>query len=148
MRCPKCGTLDDKVIDSRLAKDGSSIRRRRVCLECEARFTTYEVLERNEMRLEKKDGRRELFDRAKLLGSITKACEKRPISMEDMERVAEEIHRELDSLNDAEVTSRQLGKLVMEPTSSSSDEFAKTIKADTDRWGVIAKRLNYQPVDA
>ncbi len=58
MRCPKCGTLDDKVIDSRLAKDGSSIRRRRVCLECEARFTTYEVLERNEMRLEKKDGRR------------------------------------------------------------------------------------------
>ncbi len=114
MRCPKCGTLDDKVIDSRLAKDGSSIRRRRLCLECEARFTTYEVLERNEMRLEKKDGRRELFDRAKLLGSITKACEKRPISMEDMERVAEEIHRELDSLNDAEVTSRQLGKLVME----------------------------------
>ena len=113
MRCPKCGTLDDKVIDSRLSKDGTSIRRRRACLDCETRFTTYEILERSELRVEKRDNRREPFDRKKLLGSIVKACEKRPIALEDMERVVEEIQHQLETFCDGEVTSRKLGVLVM-----------------------------------
>ena len=103
MRCPKCGTLDDKVIDSRLSKDGTSIRRRRACLDCE----------RSELRVEKRDSRREPFDRKKLLGSIVKACEKRPIALEDMERVVEEIQHQLETSCEGEVTSRKLGVLVM-----------------------------------
>lgn len=113
MRCPKCGTIDDKVIDSRLSKDGVSIRRRRECLGCEARFTTYEVLEHNEMRVVKRDGRREPLDRQKLLASIAKACEKRPISMEQMERTVEDILQELESPQDHEIGSKKLGAHVM-----------------------------------
>jgi len=113
MRCPKCGTLDDKVIDSRLSKEGTSIRRRRECLGCETRFTTYEVLERNEIRVVKRDGRREALDRRKLLGSIVKACEKRPIALEQLERAVEEILQELESLQEREIGSKQLGAHVM-----------------------------------
>lgn len=113
MRCPKCGTIDDKVIDSRLSKDGVSIRRRRECLGCETRFTTYEILEHNEMRVVKRDGRREPLDRQKLLASIAKACEKRPISLEQMERTVEDILQELESQQDREVSSKKLGAHVM-----------------------------------
>ncbi len=113
MRCPKCGTLDDKVIDSRLSKEGTSIRRRRECLSCETRFTTYEVLERNEIRVIKRDGRREPLERQKLLGSIAKACEKRPIALSQMERVVEEILQELETLQEREIGSKQLGARVM-----------------------------------
>jgi transcriptional repressor NrdR len=113
MRCPKCGTLDDKVIDSRLSKEGTSIRRRRECLLCETRFTTYEVLERNEIRVVKRDGRREALERKKLLGSIVKACEKRPIALEQMERLVEEILQELEALQEREIGSKQLGARVM-----------------------------------
>jgi transcriptional repressor NrdR len=113
MRCPKCGTLDDKVIDSRLSKEGTSIRRRRECLLCETRFTTYEVLERNEIRVVKRDGRREALERKKLLGSIAKACEKRPIALEHMERLVEEILQELEALQEREIGSKQLGARVM-----------------------------------
>ena len=98
MRCPKCGSLEDKVIDSRLSKDGESIRRRRECLGCEVRFTTYEQIERLEMRAIKRDGRHEPFDRQKLLGSIAKACEKRPIGVEEMNRAADEIIQNLESM--------------------------------------------------
>ncbi len=114
MRCPKCASLDDKVIDSRVSRDGSSIRRRRECLACEARFTTYEEIERIEMRVIKRDGRHEPFDRGKLLGSIVKACEKRPIGIETMEMAVEKILQELDVREEREVETRLLGAMVME----------------------------------
>jgi transcriptional repressor NrdR len=113
MRCPKCGTLDDKVIDSRLSKDGATIRRRRECLDCQSRFTTYEVLERNELRVIKRDGRHEIFERGKLLGSIAKACEKRSVTLESMEHVVEDILQELENSQEREVSSKHLGALVM-----------------------------------
>jgi transcriptional repressor NrdR len=101
------------VIDSRLSKDGVSIRRRRECLGCETRFTTYEVLEHNEMRVVKRDGRRETLDRQKLLSSIVKACEKRPIDLEQMERAVEDILQELETQQDREISSKKLGAQVM-----------------------------------
>ena len=113
MRCPKCGTLEDKVIDSRLSKDGANIRRRRECLACESRFTTYEALERTELRVIKKDGRHEVLDRLKLLNSISKACEKRPVGLEEMEGAVENILQDLESLQEREVTSKKLGALIM-----------------------------------
>ena len=114
MRCPKCGSLEDKVIDSRLSKDGGSIRRRRECLDCETRFTTYEQLERIEMRAIKRDGRHEPFDRHKLLGSIAKACEKRPIGLEELEGAVEQIILELEAAQEREVSTRVIGAKVME----------------------------------
>lgn len=114
MRCPKCGSLDDKVIDSRLSKDGANIRRRRECLKCETRYTTYEEIERLELRAIKRDGRHEPFDRHKLLGSITKACEKRALGLDDMERAAEEIIQELEMAQEREVPTRTIGAKVME----------------------------------
>jgi transcriptional repressor NrdR len=106
--------LEDKVIDSRLAKDGASIRRRRECLVCETRFTTYEEIERVELRAIKRDGRHEPFDRNKLLGSIVKACEKRPISLEAMESAVEQIFQELESLEGREVSTKLIGAKAME----------------------------------
>jgi len=114
MRCPKCSSLDDKVIDSRLSKDGAEIRRRRECLTCETRFTTYEQVERVELRAIKRDGRHEPFDRQKLLGSLVKACEKRPISLEAMESAVEQIQQEIEAGDDREVTTRFIGAKVME----------------------------------
>ena len=114
MRCPKCDSLEDKVIDSRLSKDGESIRRRRECLACEVRFTTYEQIERLEMRAIKRDERHEPFDRQKLLGSIAKACEKRPIGIEEMERAADEIILDLEAMQEREVPTRSIGARVME----------------------------------
>ena len=114
MRCPKCGTLEDKVIDSRLSKDGGSIRRRRECLQCEIRYTTYEELERLELRVIKRDGRHEPLDRQKLLGSIAKACEKRPIGLEEMEEAVKEIIREIEAPQEREVTTKTIGARVME----------------------------------
>jgi transcriptional repressor NrdR len=106
--------LEDKVIDSRPSKDGVSIRRRRECLGCGARFTTYEALERAEVRVVKRDGRRELLDRQKLLNSLTMACEKRPVAFEEIERAVEDILQQLESTQGSEVTSRLLGAHVME----------------------------------
>lgn len=114
MRCPKCGSLEDKVIDSRLSKDGASIRRRRECLDCETRYTTYEEIERIELRAIKRDGRHEAFERQKLLTSLVKACEKRPISMEQLERAAEDIMQELEGEQTREISTRAIGAKVME----------------------------------
>jgi transcriptional repressor NrdR len=114
MLCPKCSSIDDKVIDSRLSKDGSSIRRRRECLSCESRFTTYEQIERVEMLAVKRDGRREPFDRQKLLSSFIKACEKRPIPLETMEEAVQSIILDLESGQEREVSSRLIGAKVME----------------------------------
>ena len=114
MRCPKCGSLEDKVIDSRLSKDGASIRRRRECLTCEIRYTTYEELERLELRVIKRDGRHEPVDRQKLIGSIAKACEKRPIGLDEMEATVGDIIHELEEAQEREVPTRTIGAKVME----------------------------------
>ena len=114
MRCPKCASLEDKVIDSRLSKDGASIRRRRECLECETRYTTYEEIERIELRAIKRDGRHEAFERSKLLTSLVKACEKRPISIEVLERAAAEIMQELEAEQTREISTKRVGAKVME----------------------------------
>ncbi len=113
MKCPFCGHLDDKVIDSRTGKDGDVIRRRRECLKCERRFTSYERVEEVLPVLVKKDGRREPFDRNKVLHGLEKALEKRPVSMEDRERVVESIERELISTGKKEVPSSLVGEAVM-----------------------------------
>ncbi len=113
MRCPFCKTDNDKVVDSRGAESGAVIRRRRECLECGRRYTTYERIEEIPLRVIKKDGTREAFERRKIVEGITKACEKRPVSSEAIERVVEEIERELADIADREVTSRQIGEMVM-----------------------------------
>lgn len=113
MRCIKCHNLEDKVIDSRLAKDGFSIRRRRECLRCGHRFTTYEQVERRDVLVVKRDGTREPFKREKLLGGLIKACEKRPVSLEMLENVVEEIVNDLAADNLREIPTRIIGPKVM-----------------------------------
>ena len=113
MYCSKCSRLEDKVIDSRLSKDGRSIRRRRECLQCGQRFTTYEEVERSELRVAKRDGRSEPFDKEKLLAGMIKACEKRPVGVEALEKVAEEITHNLHMEFRREVPSHVIGAKVM-----------------------------------
>jgi transcriptional repressor NrdR len=113
MRCPKCGFRDDKVIDSRQSRDSSSIRRRRVCLQCSYRFTTYEEIERSELRVVKRDRTHEQFDRRKLVSSMAKACEKRPISLVTLEQAVDEIVHELET-SGREVSSEAIGTKVLE----------------------------------
>jgi len=113
MKCPFCGFMDDKVIDSRVGKDGDIIRRRRECLKCERRFTTYERVEEVLPMVVKKDGRREPFDRNKILAGIKKACEKRPISMEAIETAVDEIEAGFTDAADREVTSTEIGERVV-----------------------------------
>lgn len=113
MRCVKCNSLDDKVIDSRMSKDGFSIRRRRECVECGFRFTTYEQVERNDLLVIKRDGTREPFKPDKLLGGMIKACEKRPVSLETLENAVADITNELMAENLKEVPTRMIGPKVM-----------------------------------
>jgi transcriptional repressor NrdR len=113
MRCPYCGSKKDSVIDSRRAKNGSSVRRRRQCLRCKKRFTTYEYVEIIPLMVIKKDGRREPFDREKLIKGIMVACEKRPVSVTRIEKIVEEIERMLEKTHDREVASREIGETVM-----------------------------------
>jgi len=114
MRCPKCGHLNDKVIDSRSAREGEVIRRRRMCLQCAHRFTTYEEIIKTHLQVIKRDGRHEELDRNKLVSGITRACQKRPISAEQIETMVDSILRELDNENDREVPSAAIGEKVME----------------------------------
>jgi len=114
MRCPKCGNQDDKVIDSRASREGSTIRRRRECLACNHRFTTYEEIEREGLMVIKRDGRREEFSRDKLLSGLRKACQKRPISPKVIEELAEKIADELSDKYDREVPGMAVGERVME----------------------------------
>ena len=113
MKCPFCGHQEDKVVDSRASSDGVAIRRRRECLGCSKRFTTYEQVEEQPLMIIKKDGRREAFDRHKLLAGLVKACEKRPVSMDDLERLVDELERELSQQFEREVSSREVGERVM-----------------------------------
>lgn len=114
MKCPACGHVDDRVIDSRLGKDSAVIRRRRECLRCKKRFTTYERIEESLPYLIKKDGRREAFDRRKIVEGMRRACEKRPISMDEIEAVADIIEQELMERPEKEIRVSFIGERVME----------------------------------
>lgn len=114
MRCPNCNHLKDKVIDSRMTKEGTAIRRRRVCYKCKTRFTTYEYIERPEIRVLKRNGHTEPFDRQKLLNSFSKACEKRPISSERINVLVNQIQLDLEANVDEPVPSREIGRQVMD----------------------------------
>jgi len=114
MKCPYCGYAESKVIDSRPADDGASIRRRRECLSCTKRFTTYETVESLPMVVVKKDGSRQSFDRSKVLGGMIRACEKRPVPLAELERIADEVEQELQNGLDREITTEHIGELVME----------------------------------
>ena len=113
MKCVYCGSFDSKVIDSRISDDGSSIRRRRECLACGRRFTTYETVERIPVFVIKKDGNRELFDTNKLRSGIMKACEKRPVPYESIEKLVHEIEKTVYNLGVNEVSSEKIGDEVM-----------------------------------
>ncbi|MCQ9207923.1 MAG: transcriptional regulator NrdR [Omnitrophica bacterium] len=113
MKCPYCGNLEDKVVDSRSSAEGNSIRRRRECLKCERRFTTYERIEETPLMVVKKDGRREVFERKKILSGLVKACEKRPVSMENLEQLVDKIEFMLQKTYEKEVQSKEIGELVI-----------------------------------
>ena len=113
MRCPYCSRIDDKVIDSRTAREGEVIRRRRECLTCKRRFTTYERIEENLPVLVKKDTRRETFDRSKFMTGLKKACEKRPISSAALEGAVDRIEKRLQEYGESEVPARVVGEEVM-----------------------------------
>ena len=113
MKCPFCGYTDSKVIDSRPAEDGTTIRRRRECLDCQKRFTTYEVIERMPLMVIKRDGSRESFDRVKIINGVVRACEKRPVTMAQIETVADEIEQELRGRLESEVKTEKIGEMVM-----------------------------------
>ena len=113
MRCPKCGSSQDKVIDSREAREGHAIRRRRECMKCTFRFTTYEIVEREELRVVKRNGARQNFDREKLMSGLRKACEKRPVKIEQLEQVADDIANELEEEGYREIPSTVIGAKLM-----------------------------------
>lgn len=113
MKCPFCGHLEDKVIDSRLGREGNAIRRRRECLSCKRRFTTYEAIEDIMPMVIKKDGRREPFDRQKILQGLKKACEKRPISIEVLEAMVDDIERKIQESSEKEISTTWIGEEVM-----------------------------------
>ena len=113
MKCPFCGYSDSKVIDSRPAEEGATIRRRRECLACQKRFTTYEIIERLPLVVIKRDGSRQSFDKVKLINGMVRACEKRPVSLSQLEQIADEIEQELQSGLEREVRTVDIGEMVM-----------------------------------
>lgn len=114
MKCPFCGFSESKVIDSRPAEEGASIRRRRECLSCGKRFTTYETVESLPMVVMKKDGSRQSFDRRKVLAGMIRACEKRPVPLAELERIAAEIEQDLQNSMEREISTEDVGEKVME----------------------------------
>jgi transcriptional repressor NrdR len=114
MRCPYCAHLQDRVIDSRAANENRSVRRRRECLKCRRRFTTYESIEEISMMVVKRDGRRESFDRNKVISGILKACEKRSVSLQQVEDLVDKVERELQKKYEKEIPVQAVGELVME----------------------------------
>jgi transcriptional repressor NrdR len=114
MNCPFCNFSETKVIDSRPTEEGQAIRRRRECLQCGKRFTTYEKIEKIPLIVVKKDGNRQPYDRNKILNGILKACEKRPVSLNEIEEIVNEIEKELYNSMEKEITSQKIGQMVME----------------------------------
>lgn len=121
MRCPFCNHNEDKVIDSRETSEATAVRRRRECLSCGKRYTTYEYVEKNNLMVIKRDGRRETFNPRKILSGLLRACEKRPVSVERLERVVSEIETEIHKRFDQEVDSTHIGELVMDRLSKIDD---------------------------
>ena len=113
MKCPFCGYSESKVIDSRPAEKGATIRRHRECLACQKRFTTYEIIERLPLVVVKRDGSRQTFDRVKLINGMVRACEKRPVSLSQLESIADDIEQELQSSLEREVSTVAIGEMVM-----------------------------------
>jgi len=113
MRCPFCGYAESKVIDSRPAEEGATIRRRRECLACQKRFTTYEIMERLPLVVVKRDGSRQTFDKIKIMNGMLRACEKRPVSLQALEKIADDIEQELQNSLEREVTTSEIGEMVM-----------------------------------
>ena len=113
MKCPFCGYNESKVIDSRPAEEGATIRRRRECLACQKRFTTYEIIERLPLVVVKRDGSRQTFDKVKLINGMVRACEKRPVALTTLEKIADEIEQELQSGLEREVSTVNIGEMVM-----------------------------------
>ncbi len=114
MRCPNCGHLEDKVVDSRSTKEGAAIRRRRECLGCGHRFTTYEYVERTSALVVKKDGRRQTYDRDRLLAGILQACHKRPVTREEIDALADRVEARIFAPAREEIPSQEIGEVVME----------------------------------
>ena len=114
MKCPYCGYSESKVIDSRPTEEGSSIRRRRECLSCKKRFTTYETVESLPMVVVKKDGSRQSFERGKVLSGMIRACEKRPVPLAELEKIAEEIEQDLQNSMEREISTEDIGEKVMD----------------------------------
>ena len=113
MKCPFCGFLEDKVVDSREAKDGDSIRRRRECLQCGRRFTSYERIDEIPYMVVKKDGRREIFERHKIMAGLLRACEKRPISASQLESIVDDVEKAVQDSPDRELPTSDTGKIIM-----------------------------------
>jgi transcriptional repressor NrdR len=113
MKCPFCGHIQDKVVDSRESKEGDAIRRRRQCLECQRRFTSYERIDEIPYMVVKKDGRRERFDRQKVLAGVLKACEKRPVSMIQLDTIADKAETMVQDSSEREVATRTIGEMIM-----------------------------------
>lgn len=113
MKCPYCSYLESKVIDSRPAEEGTTIRRRRECLSCQKRFTTYEIVERVPLIVVKRDGSRQSFDKSKLINGMVRACEKRPVTMAQIEHIADEIEQELQGSLEREIATQEIGEMVM-----------------------------------
>ncbi len=113
MKCPYCGYSESKVIDSRPAEEGTTIRRRRECLACSRRFTTYEIMERMPLVVIKRDGSRQAFDKMKIMNGMIRACEKRPVPLADLEAVADGIEAELQSSLEREISTTEIGEMVM-----------------------------------
>jgi transcriptional repressor NrdR len=114
MKCPFCAFLEDKVVDSRESKDGGSIRRRRECLSCNRRFTSYEKIDEIPYMVVKKDGRREPFERNKILSGLLRACEKRPISTAQLEKLVDEIEKQVQDTAERELPTTDIGKIIMQ----------------------------------
>ncbi|NLL43698.1 MAG: transcriptional regulator NrdR [Firmicutes bacterium] len=141
MRCPFCSHLDSKVLDSRQTEEGASIRRRRECASCQKRFTTYERVDELPFLVIKKDGGREAFSRTKILNGILRACEKRPISLEVIEKTVDDIERHIRSGQDREIHSELIGELVMDKLRGLDDvayvRFASVYRQFKDVEGFI-----------
>jgi transcriptional repressor NrdR len=151
MRCPKCGCLEDKVIDSRASREGATIRRRRECLSCAGRFTTYEEIEHEGLMVIKRDGRREQFSREKLLSGVKIACQKRPISPKVIEELIERIVDEITDGYEREVPSMAIGERVMQALSEMDEvayvRFASVYRRfeEATEFVQAVKRLEEQP---
>ena len=148
MKCPFCGSDTDKVIDSRSSRNGQSIRRRRQCLDCNQRFTTYEYIEDVSLVVIKNDGSREPFSRKKLLRGVTISCAKRPIPSDRIDEIVDEINRKLESRGEREVSSHNIGELVMEHLKKLDDvayvRFASVYRKFSDKTEFIEELKKIQ----